>query len=246
MENTEIVISPEITEVSLSVDSYAVEINPELTVIEISTEITEVNLDVETTTIEINPVIQEITLDIAAIGPRGKSNYEIAVDNGFVGTESQFLLTLKGDQGYPGQIQVERSFYSEAERDAYYISNPSELIDGIVICIIDTDVVLHGSNEVLTAADMNKLHLSMASIELTLPAASSNNVFVGDEITFKKQTSDSLSILSSAGDNIAGTDTFVNTGTDLYDFVRFVLEQKSGGVGTWGILDMRGPSWEGV
>lgn len=35
-------------------------------------------------------------------GKDGKSAYEIAVDNGFVGTESEWLESLKGPQGEPG------------------------------------------------------------------------------------------------------------------------------------------------
>lgn len=47
---------------------------------------------------------QTITIEIAdpaKIGPQGatgKSNYEIAVDNGFIGTESEWLLTITGPQ----------------------------------------------------------------------------------------------------------------------------------------------------
>lgn len=36
-------------------------------------------------------------------GERGYSAYEIAVQNGFVGTEQQWLASLKGQQGEPGQ-----------------------------------------------------------------------------------------------------------------------------------------------
>lgn len=37
-----------------------------------------------------------------ADGADGKSAYQIAVDNGFVGTESEWLLSLKGEKGDPG------------------------------------------------------------------------------------------------------------------------------------------------
>lgn len=36
-------------------------------------------------------------------GGRGKSAYQIAVDNGFVGTEAEWLLSLKGDKGDKGE-----------------------------------------------------------------------------------------------------------------------------------------------
>lgn len=35
-------------------------------------------------------------------GENGKSAYEIAVDEGFIGSESQWLLSLKGDKGDSG------------------------------------------------------------------------------------------------------------------------------------------------
>lgn len=34
----------------------------------------------------------------------GKSAYEIAVDNGFIGTEKEWLLSLKGDKGDRGDL----------------------------------------------------------------------------------------------------------------------------------------------
>ncbi len=45
------------------------------------------------------------TIDLSgdlAIGVQGKSAYEIAVAQGFVGTESEWLASLKGEQGDPG------------------------------------------------------------------------------------------------------------------------------------------------
>ena len=39
---------------------------------------------------------------VGAAGPRGKSAYEIAVENGFVGTELQWLESLRGPSGQPG------------------------------------------------------------------------------------------------------------------------------------------------
>lgn len=35
-------------------------------------------------------------------GPAGASAYEIAVENGFVGTETEWLASLVGPQGEPG------------------------------------------------------------------------------------------------------------------------------------------------
>lgn len=38
-------------------------------------------------------------------GPNGKSAYEVAVDAGFVGTEEEWLASLKGEKGDPGSIE---------------------------------------------------------------------------------------------------------------------------------------------
>jgi hypothetical protein len=42
-------------------------------------------------------------------GPPGKSAYEIAVENGFVGTESEWLESLEGPQGPPGITDGEQT-----------------------------------------------------------------------------------------------------------------------------------------
>lgn len=38
-----------------------------------------------------------VTQDGLAIGPQGKSAYQVAVDNGFEGTEEKWLISLMGD-----------------------------------------------------------------------------------------------------------------------------------------------------
>lgn len=68
---------------------------------EISVVVTPQEVDV---TVSPQTVSVEIA-DPSKIGPQGatgKSNYEIAVDNGFIGTESEWLLTITGPQGEVG------------------------------------------------------------------------------------------------------------------------------------------------
>ncbi|WP_225388686.1 hypothetical protein, partial [Escherichia coli] len=43
----------------------------------------------------------------------GKSAYQIALDNGFVGTEAQWLASLKGDTG--AQLNIKGSLASTSE-----------------------------------------------------------------------------------------------------------------------------------
>lgn len=45
----------------------------------------------------------------------GKSAYEIAVQNGFVGTEAEWLESLQGEDGYTPQKGVD--YYTEADKD---------------------------------------------------------------------------------------------------------------------------------
>ena len=49
--------------------------------------------------------VTEETSSSASVGedlPRGKSAYEVAVENGFSGTETEWLASLKGEPGAPG------------------------------------------------------------------------------------------------------------------------------------------------
>lgn len=50
---------------------------------------------------EIEDLIEDAALQ-GPPGPEGKSAYEVAVDNGFSGTESQWLTSLVGSPGPPG------------------------------------------------------------------------------------------------------------------------------------------------
>ena len=49
------------------------------------------------TTIEIAEISNNSTIEFCSIGEPGLSAYQIAVANGFVGTEAQWLESLKGD-----------------------------------------------------------------------------------------------------------------------------------------------------
>lgn len=51
------------------------------------------------------PISEENPFPVTVVsggGGTGASAYDIAVDNGFVGTESEWLASLKGDPGSPG------------------------------------------------------------------------------------------------------------------------------------------------
>ena len=61
-----------------------------------STETLQINMTTTTPTID-------IALEKAIQGPAGKSAYDIAKANGFTGSETEWLDSLKGQQGLPGQ-----------------------------------------------------------------------------------------------------------------------------------------------
>lgn len=44
---------------------------------------------------------------VGPIGPKGESAYELAVDNGFEGTEAQWIRSLKGEKGADGTVEFD-------------------------------------------------------------------------------------------------------------------------------------------
>jgi len=67
-----------------------------------------------TITIKARPRIKfTITEDGTAIGPRGKSAYELWLDEGYMGTEQDFLNSLKGTAG--NVFEGARSSATDAE-----------------------------------------------------------------------------------------------------------------------------------
>lgn len=68
-------------------------------------------LDVPNVTYEVNITSPQENININApketvelhVGNRGRSAYQVAVDNGFKGTEREWLKSLKGEQGVQGE-----------------------------------------------------------------------------------------------------------------------------------------------
>lgn len=50
----------------------------------------------------LSDIAQSLRSGSTGQGPAGKSAYEIAVENGFTGTEQEWLASLKGDKGDKG------------------------------------------------------------------------------------------------------------------------------------------------
>ncbi|MGX9985855.1 phage upper tail fiber protein [Soonwooa purpurea] len=64
-------------------------------------------LEIKEESISYSLSISVINIGGSGSGSDGKSAYEIAVENGFVGTESEWLDSLKGDDGYTPQKGVD-------------------------------------------------------------------------------------------------------------------------------------------
>lgn len=78
-------------------------------------------------------------------GEPGKSAYEIAVDNGFDGTEEEWLASLKGDPGEKGDKgDTGDSFaiskiYADSEE---MVSDEEPVLDGLLVAIVNADNAL--------------------------------------------------------------------------------------------------------
>lgn len=64
------------------------------------------NLEFATSKQAFNPQFEQIQTINGKDGADGKSAYQVAVDNGFDGTEAEWLETLKGKDGSDGQDGV--------------------------------------------------------------------------------------------------------------------------------------------
>lgn len=60
-------------------------------------------------------------------GANGLSAYQVAVANGFVGSEAQWLASLTGPAGEPGQVGATGPAGSDAPRGVYVGSVPPEV-----------------------------------------------------------------------------------------------------------------------
>ena len=64
-------------------------------------------------------------------GPPGDSAYEIAVENGFVGTETEWLDSLQGEDGTPGSDGADGESAYEIAVDNGFVGTESEWLDSL-------------------------------------------------------------------------------------------------------------------
>jgi len=87
-------------------------------------------------------------------GTDGKSAYQVAVDNGFVGTEAQWLASLKGDSGVDlGQVAVTSTLTNDTDKvpsDAAVLNGIEVWRDSISYLYSANDLNFDGTNYVNT------------------------------------------------------------------------------------------------
>ena len=106
-----------------------------------------------------------ITLSEGEIGPEGKSAYQVAVQNGFPGTEEEWLQSLKGEQG-PAGPQGERG-----EKGEKGDPGPNNIYDGL-----DSDAVDYA----LSAKQGKVIASTLAEITNYSTVAAAANVYTID------------------------------------------------------------------
>ena len=116
-------------------------------------------------TIQLEVVTVSSELD-SKIGPRGYSAYEIAVQNGFVGTEEEWLASLKGEQGEPGTTD-----YNELENKPDLSQFITRTVNDLTNYYLKSETYTKAEVQALIAA-INQFHFEVyASLEdVTSPA----------------------------------------------------------------------------
>lgn len=111
-------------------------------------------------------------------GEEGKSAYQVAVDNGFSGTEQEWLDSLQGEPGPAGYTPVKNiDYYTEEEKQEIIqetskrVSVPTKTSDlendnGFITNIVSNLVNYHLKSEVYTKEEVQSLIGRISSLEL--------------------------------------------------------------------------------
>ena len=120
-------------------------------------------------------VVTATSLYIVTGHTRGKSAYEIAVENGYTGSQNQWLLDLKGKDGQDGESVDYNAMYQQAQTSGY------------------TGTFLDFINDYLAETDDNKLYTIQSAIRSSVSV-----VTIYSTDTFFSSSS-SLSSLAGCG-----------------------------------------------
>lgn len=120
----------------------------------------------------------------------GRSAYQTAVKNGFKGTESEWLATLKGEPGYTPQKGKDYNDGDTPEKGVDYWTPEDKQEIGDYANACGASVVSVMSDRTLTAEDVGKFLRVDAECKIHVP-----NLGVGVEIEIFRSTSGDVSIV---------------------------------------------------
>lgn len=70
-------------------------------------------------------------------GDDGRSAYEVALDNGFIGTEEEWLASLKGEQGIQGPEGPQGPAGEKQDLSNYYNKNEIDTMIGDIESVLN-------------------------------------------------------------------------------------------------------------
>tara|TARA_R110002051_G_scaffold257435_5_gene316445 strand:+ start:32262 stop:33299 length:1038 start_codon:yes stop_codon:yes gene_type:complete len=155
-------------------------------------------------------------------GAVGKSAYELAVDNGFVGTLDAWLLTLKGDQGDPG-VQGDDGDGVTTDQ-ANSIANENKFAP---VYITDNLTFVASNVRVLSGSNIGKKVINTVENSDDVIAVLDNSLEIGDTLIFDNDGTGVVKMIPDTdviflGD---GLDEILNA-VQLPSFTRIVALKK--------------------
>lgn len=172
-------------------------------------------------------------------GRSGKSAYESACDNGFIGTEKEWIDSLNGEDGNPGTGNVNISNKNNliANKKYLFLSTTSSTPDGEFVEFTDHTVATTEQDGLMSKDDKIKLD-QMKGGDIEVSKANIEKVFTGNITT---HTHDTVRIVSGmptdVWDGVTVSTTLAGSGTvdDPYliqscaDYIHFYRNVKSYG-----------------
>lgn len=147
------------------------------------------------------------------VGDDGKSAYQVAVENGFIGDEQAWLNSLKGEKGEPGApgptytagagIDITNNVISNTQTSAEWGN-----ITGTLSNQTDLNTALSGKQETLTSGTNIKTVNNQSLLGRGNINIEENEVFIGDE----QDAPESTKLLVDTED-----DSWNNIGTEVVD-----------------------------
>lgn len=144
------------------------------------------------------------------VGNDGKSAYQVAVENGFIGDEQAWLNSLKGERGAPGPtytagvgIDITNNVISNTQTSAEWGN-----ITGTLSNQTDLNTALSGKQETLTSGTNIKTVNNQSLLGSGNINIEENEVFIGDE----QDAPESTKLLVDTED-----DSWNNIGTEVVD-----------------------------